>query len=227
MRISLPGPPPRMSQGTLTRISYLTAPVFLLVYGVVFLVDGLDGTNGPGLAWTVGHVLFLVALGLFGLVLAGLRRLASTTTIVRRLTADLTTVVAFAGLIAFIRVVIIDLIVGLQATDHAAMVELFAQYEDDPAMLPAAVYLVAPALFVVGLAALLAQLALLHPRRLPAWSPGAVLLGGAIIEVNLDLLPLGAALFWLALAPLTWQRPAPGAPRAEDTAIEPAVPPGT
>jgi hypothetical protein len=58
-----------------------------------------------------------------------------------------------------------------------------------------------PLLFEVGLLALLVQLAVLRPRRLPVSSPVLFVGGVVLIGINLDLLPLGAALFWLALAP--------------------------
>ncbi len=36
-----------------------------MVYGLVRLLHGLDGTHGPGLLWTAGHLAFLAALILF------------------------------------------------------------------------------------------------------------------------------------------------------------------
>ena len=41
-------------------------PLFLLAYGLLRLVDGLDGSHGPGWAWNVGHAFFLVAFLMFG-----------------------------------------------------------------------------------------------------------------------------------------------------------------
>ncbi len=67
-------------------------------------------------------------------------------------------------------------------------------------MLPAAFYSLGPLLFEVGLAALLIQLAVLRPRRLPWWSPVPFLGGLVLISIDLDLLPVGAALFAFALA---------------------------
>jgi hypothetical protein len=189
-------------QHALTRISFLAAPMLILVYGVVRLIGGLYGSHGgPGLVWTAGHALFLAGLVLFGAVLFGLRGLLSGTTRAHRLAADVTIVVACVGLIAFVRVAVIDLVVGLRAADPTAMSRLLGQFEDFPGVLPAAFYQVGPLLFQVGLFLLLTRLALLRPRRLPRWSPVLFLLGAVLIGIDLDLLPLGAALFWLALAP--------------------------
>jgi hypothetical protein len=189
------------ARGALTRTALLAAPTFVLAYGVVRLLGGLDGREGPGLAWTAGHALFLAGLLLFWVVLFGLRRQLGAIVGWRRLTANAAIVVAGAGLIAFVRVAVIDLVVGLRAPDHAAMSKLFGQLKDFPGVLPSGFYAVGPLLFEVGLLALLVQLAVLRPRRLPVSSPVLFLLGAALIGINLDLLPLGAALFWLALAP--------------------------
>ena len=189
------------AQGTLTRASFLAAPVLILAYGVVRLAGGPGGRDGPGLAWTAGHALFLAGLLQFFVVLVGLRRQVGTTVGGPRLTANAAIVVAGAGLIAFVRVAVIDLVVGLRAADHAAMSRLFGQLDDFPGVLPGGLYAVGPLLFEVGLLALLVQLAVLRPRRLPVSSPVLFLLGVVLIGINLDLLPLSAALFWLSLAP--------------------------
>jgi len=189
-------------QDALTRISFLAAPALILVYGVVRLIGGLYGSRGgPGLVWTAGHAMFLAGLVLFGAVLLGLRGLVPGTTRARRLAADVTIVVACVGLIAFVRVAVIDLVVGLRAADPTAMSRLLGQFQDFPGVLPAAFYQVGPLLFEVGLFLLLTQLALLSPRRLPGSSPVLFLLGAVLIGIDLDLLPVGAVLFWLALAP--------------------------
>src|SRR5215469_5184696 len=186
----------------LTRISFLAAPAFILLYGVVRLIGGLHGSpGGPGLVWTAGHALFLAGLVLFLPVLFGLRGQLPDATKAHRLAADATIVVACVGLIAFVRVAVVDLVVGLRAADPAAMSRLFGQFEDFPRVLPAAFYQVGPLLFQVGLFLLLTQLAVLRPRRLPGSSPVLFLLGAVLIGIDLDLLPIGAALFCLALAP--------------------------
>jgi hypothetical protein len=198
------------AQGTLARTSFLAAPAFVLAYGVVRLAGGVDGRDGPGLAWTAGHALFLVGLVLFSGVLFGLRRQVPATTGGHRLTANVAIVVAGVGLVAFVRVAIIDLVVGLRAADHAAMSKLFGQLDDFPGVLPGGFYAVGPLLFEIGLLALLVQLAVIRPRRLPVSSPVLFFLGVVLIGINLDLLPLAAVLFWLALAPAALaNRPGP------------------
>jgi hypothetical protein len=57
----------------------------------------------------------------------------------------------------------------------------------------------------VGLISLTIQLAVLHPRRLAAWSPVLIIIGFGCIMINLNLLPAGAALFGLALSPVAWR----------------------
>src|SRR5215211_4207989 len=181
----------------MARFSFHAAPAFLLGYGLIRLVDGLDGSYGPGAAWTVGHVLFLVSLVLFGVMLVGLRQLVPTTGKGHRFIATLATVAGIAGLLVFIRVAILDIIVGLRAADHAAMSELSRRYDNVPSVLPAAFGELGPVLFQVGLITLVTQLVLVRPRQLPGWSPVLILLGFASIMVNLNLLCLAATLFWL------------------------------
>lgn len=199
----------------MTRICFIAAPVFMAAYGVVRLVGLAEGGYGPGLAWTLGHALFLLGLLLFGVVLIGLYRLVPGTTRARRVTALVTLAVAYLGLIAFVRQAVVDLVVGLRAADHHAMDVLYGQIGNFPNVVPAVFYNVGPLLFELGLAGLVIQLAVFRPRRLPWWSPALFLLGAVLIAVNLDLLPLGAALFALALAP------AARGPRALSAQVEP------
>jgi hypothetical protein len=187
------------------RVCFVAAPAFQAAYGVVRLVGQAQGRYGPGLAWTAGHLLFLAGLVLFAPVLVGLYRLVPATSRARRLAALVTLAVAGVGLLLFVRVALIDLVVGLRAADHQAMDQLYGQIGDFPGLLPAVFYSLGPLLFEVGLAALLVQLAVLRPRRLPWWSPVLFLAGLVMISIDLDLLPVGAALFALALAPAAWR----------------------
>lgn len=195
------------------RACFVAAPAFQAAYGVVRLAGQAQGRYGPGWAWTVGHLLFLTGLLLFAPVLLGLYHLVPTTGRARRLAALVTVTVAGVGLLVFVRVALIDLVVGLRAADHQAMDTLYGQIGDFPGVLPAAFYSLGPLLFEVGLAALLIQLAVLRPRRLPWWSPVLFLGGLVLISIDLDLLPVGAALFALALAPAAW------GPRARALAV--------
>ena len=191
----------------MTRFSCHAAPALFFAYGLVRLLDGRDGDRGPGPAWTLGHLFFLAGLLLYGVVLVGLRRALSGVGGWRRYAATTATVLGAIGLLAFIRVAIIDIVVGLRAADHPGMGELFQRYENAPwGVVPAAVGEVVPVFFVVGMVALVTLLAVGRPRLLPGWSPVLVLCGFVIMTVNLDLFSIGAALLWLALAPLALRR---------------------
>lgn len=80
------------------KILTIGGPLFLLAYGLLRLVDGLDGSHGPGWAWNVGHACFLAAFLMFGALVWKLR--------------DVSAVAATAGLIgsaAFVWVILGDL----------------------------------------------------------------------------------------------------------------------
>lgn len=187
------------------RTAFHLAPALMAVYGVVRLIDGRDGQHGPGPAWTIGHLFFLGSLLLYGAVIAGLRRrivAAGGGGRARRITADVLTAVAGIGLAAFVRVAVLDIVVGLKAADAAEKSALSDRYADVPAVLPQAFYEIGPVLFMAGLVAMLVQYAVVGPRRGPraALGPVLVLLGFVGITANMDLLPVGAALIWFALA---------------------------
>ncbi|PZG00031.1 hypothetical protein C1I99_10330 [Micromonospora deserti] len=162
----------------------LGAPTFLLLYGLLRLVDGLDGDRGPGWAWNVGHTFFLVAFVLFAVLLVGLRRLLLAAAPRQRVLTEAATALGLAGTAGFLWVILGDLFPAL--ADAAPL--------PDPAMV------LGPLLFQAGILTLLVQTA--TARLLPAWTPVLVVLGFVPIAVNLDLLPLGAALILGGLLPL-------------------------
>ncbi|GAA4993616.1 hypothetical protein GCM10023205_77840 [Yinghuangia aomiensis] len=187
------------------RTAFHLAPALMAVYGVVRLIDGRDGQHGPGPAWTIGHLFFLGSLLVYGAVIAGLRRrivAAEGGGRARRITAGVLTAVAGIGLAAFVRVAVLDIVVGLKAADAAEKSTLSDRYADVPAVLPQAFYEIGPVLFMAGLVAMLVQYAVAGPRRGPraALAPVLVLLGFVGITADMDLLPVGAALIWFALA---------------------------
>ncbi|MFC9969403.1 hypothetical protein ACFVH6_00715 [Spirillospora sp. NPDC127200] len=186
------------------RIAFLGAPLLVSVYGLVRIADGFDGERGPGLAWTTGHLAFLGALALFGVVLWEARRLAGGGTF-----ATATTVVGFAGIVFAMAQFAIDIAVGALATDHADMAGMFRDVRAVPG-LDLAVYDAGPALFYLGL--LVAAVHLAVVRAVPAWSPVAVVFGVLASMVELDLLPLAGLLMLAAFAPLA--RPVPSPARA-------------
>jgi hypothetical protein len=79
------------------RVSSVLAPILLLLYGVLRLIDGSDGEHGPGLAWNLGHSLFLIGFVLIGVLIVGLRRLVSDVTGQTRLVANAATVAGLIG----------------------------------------------------------------------------------------------------------------------------------
>ncbi|GAA2455463.1 hypothetical protein GCM10010191_88350 [Actinomadura vinacea] len=209
---------------TLTRFAFHAAPACMLAYGVARLLDGLDGQHGPGPAWTIGHVFFLAALLLFGGVIVGLYRCvpaaagAGPRTHGRhagraprpgRPIAAAAAAVGLAGLLAFIRIAVIDVIVGLRAADAAEKRALARRYADVPA-LPKVLYEIGPVFFEVGLLALLLHLALGRPQRVSWWSLSLIAVGLIALILELDLLPVSAALVWLGLASIA---PRPAAAR--------------
>jgi hypothetical protein len=178
----------------LVRFAAVAAPVLLLLYGLLRLVDGLDGAHGPGLAWNLGHTLFFIAFVLLGGLTVGLRQLVPVATARIRALANSATVAGMAGAACFLWVILGD---------------LFPDF-DDAVPVPDAVQMTGPLLFQVGTLTLLILLATLRPRRLPAWSPVLVLAGFVLFAVNLDLIPVGALLVLAGLAPLARDdQPAP------------------
>ncbi|MFC5750756.1 hypothetical protein [Actinomadura rugatobispora] len=185
---------------TPTRFAFHAAPACMLVYGVVRVFDGRDGQYGPGLAWTVGHVFFLAALLLLGVVIAGLYRTVPTGGRAGRAAAAVAAVVGLAGLLTFVRVAVVDIVVGLRAADATEKRALARLYADAPDVLPKLLYDIGPLFFELGLFALLLHLALGRPQRVSWWSLALIAFGFLAITVELDLLPVAAALIWLGMA---------------------------
>ena len=194
-----------MGNSPVIRGSFVAAPAFLLLYAVAHWVDGLDGAYGPGLAWTVGHVMFLLGLLAFGGVIVGLFARASNGAPPRKLIAAIAALAGLAGLIVFIRVPMIDIITGLSANDHAAMGAISSRLNAYPSAAIAPLFNLGPLLFQLGLLGLMLQLAVWRPRRLPWWSPIFLLAGFLALGFSLDLLPAGAILIGIALMPLVFR----------------------
>jgi hypothetical protein len=178
-----------MTTSPLVRTGALAAPVLLFSYGALRLVDGQDGHHDKGaLLWNAGHVLFFAAMALLGALAVGVRRTLRYHDFANRLVANLATIFALAGTAAFLWVITGDLSPS------------FA----DAAPLPDALQIAGPAMFQIGLLTLLVQL--VRAGRLPAWSPVAVLFGFLLIAVNLDLIPVAAAILFAGLLPLAGLR---------------------
>lgn len=172
------------------RFSALAGPVLLMLYGVLRLIDGLDGGHGPGPAWNLGHALFFIAFVLLGVLTAGMWQLVPTVTVVKRIVAGVAMLLGLFGAGCFLWVILGDLFAGFR----------------DAAPLPDVLEMIGPLLFQIGVLTLLVMLATTRPRRLPVWSPPLVLVGFLVFAANLDLIPIGAVLVLAGLAPLAKAR---------------------
>ncbi|TQS27688.1 hypothetical protein [Microbispora sp. KK1-11] len=178
----------------------VAAPLLVGAYGVARITDGFDGSRGPGLAWTVGHLFFLAALVLFVRIFGRLRTMAAG-----GVTATAGYAAGLAGALALAAQFTIDIVVGFLSADHDAMGPRFEAVKAIPGVEPF-VYTVVPLLFYVGMVALVARLA--AGRRVPWWSPALVLVQAVLPLASKDLIPLAAALLLLAFVPLLRLRPA-------------------
>ncbi|MEU1348928.1 hypothetical protein ABZ438_03185 [Streptomyces sp. NPDC005786] len=169
-----------------TRLFALLVPLFLLLYGVLRLIDGMDGDHGPGLAWNVGHTFFFAAFLLLGALVVELRSLVPVHTARRAAVAGVAMVAGVFGAGCFLWVILGDLFPGF----------------DDSAPLPEPLELVGPLAFQLGILTLMVMLVTSRPRRLPAWSPVLVFVAFLLIAVNLDLIPVAACVLMAGLAPL-------------------------
>ncbi|MEZ7129716.1 hypothetical protein ACBR40_30650 [Nonomuraea sp. AD125B] len=176
------------------RAAFIAAPLLVLAYGVIRILDGLDGERGPGLAWTTGHLAFVAALLLFVPIYWRLRRMAGGGAL-----ATATATAGTVGVAALVGQFGIDLVVGFMSADHAAMSVLFDRVQAVPGV-SFAVYDVLPSLFYVGQLALVTQLA--AQRRVKLWTPVLVLADLALPFVDKDLIPLGALCLLVSFVPL-------------------------
>ncbi|GAA1367821.1 hypothetical protein [Streptomyces beijiangensis] len=179
----------------------LIAPLLLVLYGLLRLVDGLDGTHGPGLAWNLGHTLFFIGFALFGVVTIRLRQLVPAATMGARLVANVATAVSLFGVGCFLWVILGDLFTDL----------------DTAAPLPEPLEMIGPLAFQLGWLTLLIMMVAAKPRLLPAWSPVLVFVGFLLFAANLDLLPIGALLLLAGLIPVA-RTPKPTTAEAPRTA---------
>ncbi|MGW5156051.1 hypothetical protein ACWEPN_11290 [Nonomuraea wenchangensis] len=176
------------------RTAFIAAPLLVLAYGVIRILDGLDGERGPGLAWTTGHLAFIAALLLFVPIYWRLRRMAGGGAL-----ATATATAGTIGVAALVGQFGIDLVVGFMSADRAAMSVLFDQVQSVPGV-SFAVYDVLPFLFYIGQLALVTQLAV--QRRIKVWTPVLVLADLVLPFVDKDLIPLGALCLLVSFVPL-------------------------
>ncbi|MEU4619277.1 hypothetical protein AB0G04_04750 [Actinoplanes sp. NPDC023801] len=160
----------------------LDAPLLLLAYGLLHLIDGLDGTYGPGLAQNLSYLAFLAAMVLFGVLAAAVCPLVPPDA---RTVAAVAATVTLAGTGCFLWAIAGDLTGAFPDATPVRIAGLL--------------------LFALGMLTLLGLL--VAARRTPAWSPLLFGAGIAAIIVEVGYLPLGALIVVAALAPLA--RPAP------------------
>ncbi|GAA4573226.1 hypothetical protein [Planotetraspora kaengkrachanensis] len=176
------------------RIAFVAAPLLTMAYGVIRILDGLDGSRGPGLAWTTGHLAFLGALTMFVVTFVHMRRMAGSNTL-----STVSATIGIVGILSLSAQFVIDMIVGFLSADHAAMGVHFERIQAVPGVL-FAVYTVVPVFFFIGQFALATQLAV--QRRVKAWTSVLVLLDCVVPNLDKDLMPLGALFLLVAFIPL-------------------------
>ncbi|MFI6735927.1 hypothetical protein ACIBI9_23640 [Nonomuraea sp. NPDC050451] len=189
-----------------SRIAFIAAPLLVLAYGVIRILDGLDGSRGPGLAWTTGHLAFMAALVLFVPVFWQMRRMAGANAL-----ATASATAGTVGVVALLGQFGIDIVVGFMSADNEAMSVLFDQVQSVPGV-SAVVYDVVPLLFFAGQLALVVQLAVL--RRVRVWTPVLVVADLVLPFVEKDLIPLGALCLLVSFVPLARQVTAAPRPAA-------------
>jgi hypothetical protein len=186
------------------RLTFVAAPVLVFGYGMIRILDGLDGARGPGLAWTAGHLCFLGALAMFVATFWQMRRMAGgghfATAVAALGTAGVVTLFAQFG---------IDIVVGFLAADHAAMSDLFDRVQSVPGV-SAVVYEFGPYLFYIGQLLLAIQLAV--AGRVRVWTPLLVAVDMTLPLVDKDLIPIGAVCLLISFLPLARRSAAAATP---------------
>ncbi|MEW9530933.1 hypothetical protein [Microbispora sp. NPDC049125] len=179
------------------RIAFVAAPLLVMAYGVIRILDGLDGSRGPGLAWTTGHLAFVAALALFVSTFLQMRRMAG-----RNALSTVSATIGIVGIVALSTQFVIDMVVGFLSADHAGMGVLFDQIQAVPGV-SAAVYDGGPFLFYIGQLALVVQLAVI--RRVKVWTPLLVLVDLLLPLIDKDFIPVGAVFLLVSFIPLSGQ----------------------
>ncbi|MFF0244146.1 hypothetical protein [Streptosporangium sandarakinum] len=198
------------------RIAFVAAPVLTFAYGVIRILDGLDGSRGPGLAWTTGHLAFIGALVFFAVAFHEMRRLAG-----RGRSATGLASAGYVGIATLIAQFAIDIVLGFRSADHAAMGVLFDQVQAVPGV-QQVIYDFGPLLFFVAQIGLVLQLAI--QRRVKAWTPVLVVADVLVPFVEKDLMPLGAAFLLISFLALARVSRASRLADGRHRVVEPAVP---
>ncbi|MFV2175236.1 hypothetical protein ACFHW2_29615 [Actinomadura sp. LOL_016] len=196
------------------RIAFIAAPLLTLAYGVIRILDGLDGSRGPGIAWTTGHLAFIAAMGSFVHIFWQMRRMAGGNAL-----STVIAGIATAGALALITQFTIDVVAGLLSADNLSMSLLIRDIRATPGVTLAA-YDIGPYLFYIGQFALVVQLAVM--RRIKMWTPFLVLVDLIMPNIDKDLIPLGAILLLVSFVSIS-HRGAPAVSRQVPPVTEPVA----
>jgi len=194
-----------VARGRLARVAFAAAPVGVLVGWTVMR---LGASRNPGAGWALAHSLWLVSYALFGVIVVELYRRIRTPGRSGKTVAVLGAAVAVAGITAITGQMMVDLVIGLAASDREQMHDLFQRAFDVPGV-QLVLYGFGPGLLIVGLAALAIQLAAM--RRISRATAVLALAGIVLIAVEsatggavrLLVMPAGAGCLWLALNALS------------------------
>lgn len=156
----------------------LYAPLLLWAHGILAWVDGLDNHRGSGVPWAASGLALVAAVTALTFLAAELGERTGR------------------GPLAFASVVATAF--GAGAVGATTLGRLLGVLTDE---LPAVLSVGGPVLVGLGLAVMLARLVTLG--RMPLGSALLAGLGAALVAAPLELLPLGALLLVVALAPLT------------------------
>lgn len=178
----------------IAKLAAVAAPLLMLAYGIIRLVGRMDGVYGPGLDWQAAHLANLAGLILFVPLVLAIRRLLAPGWV-----REVVVVVSLVGAATSIVQFVADIVEGLLAADKAGMRELSAQFHSVPGV-DLAFYQVGPQLLYIGMIALTAMLA--RERTLPWWSVAVVLVSSLLPLATLNLIPVSAAGYLVALVPL-------------------------
>jgi hypothetical protein len=197
--------PPRPSAGPAARISPTNIAFVLAPIGVLagWTIMRLGASHSTGAGWVAAHSVWLISYALFGYIIAELYRRARTPRAGGRTAALIGGAAAAAGLLAVLGQMVVDMIVGIAASDRAHMHELFEQAYDVPGVRPV-LYGFGPVLLLVGLAALVIQVTVL--RRVSGATTALALAGIVLIAadgaigatIRLLIMPVGISCLWLA-----------------------------
>jgi hypothetical protein len=173
----------------------IAGPVLIGAYGIIRIISH---HHAPGIAWTLGHVCFGLGMLAFIPVLRMLRRLAGA-----RISGAILEWLGYCGIAALVIQAVIDIWVAGISADRTVMNGHY-QHIQSIAGVNALVYTVVPVFFYIGFLGLAVLAAVRH--KVGPMAPLLVLTGIALAASSLDLLPVAAACFAVALLPAKMEK---------------------